>query len=171
MEDFLLRDFTEEELLKLLESNSLNNVEINNIIRYQPLSKNLIEILKKRVSDYNFESWIKGNPRAYGSNALEDVKSFYSVPLSSDHIFIVLRYEIKYVNKRVILNNTYTLSDVRKAFKVLSKKGEGDCFKFFRYKIMCDSIIHAYSGGGFFVDVDGISLDTGSYLWRRVFFQ
>lgn len=170
------RDFTEEELEFLIYKRDLKGVDLFYIAKFQPLSENIIRILREKLCELSgypgfgridiissLDNIISNNPRAHNSNALSKIPSIDNCP--GKNYFRIWRandLELDTDENRVWIREPCSIDVARNIYK-------GVVDDVLCYRVMKSSIIYVYGDlmGSFIIDKDGLILESrNSFLWR-----
>lgn len=170
------RDFTEEELEFLIYKRDLKGVDLFYIAKFQPLSENIIIILREKLCELSgcfglgridiinsLDNVISNNPRAHNSDALSKISSINNCP-GKDYfrIWRTNDLELDTDGNRVWIRELYSIDVARDIYKRVVD--DVLC-----YRVMKSSIIYVYGDpmSSFIIDKDGLILEShNSFLWR-----
>ena len=170
------RDFTEEELEFLVYKRDLKGVDLFYIAKFQPLSENIIRILREKLCELSvcsgfgrtdiissFDNIISNNPRAHNSDALSKISSINNCP-GKDYfrIWRANDLELDTDGNRVWIRELCSIDVARDIYKRVIDY-------VLCYRVMKSSIIYVYGDpmSSFIIDKDGLILEShNSFLWR-----
>lgn len=170
------RDFTEEELEFLIYKRDLKGVDLFYIAKFQPLSENIIIILREKLCELSgcsgfgridiinsLDNVISNNPRAHNSDALSKISSINNCP-GKDYfrIWRTNDLELDTDGNRVWIRELYSIDVARDIYKRVVD--DVLC-----YRVMKSSIIYVYGDqmSSFIIDKNGLILEShNSFLWR-----